>query len=138
MDIRCVMCSRIVYPDKPHITGNPEIDLTVHFSCFMQASASDIVRVLQLDHELFLKTGDSKKSFAELSDEDVEGIIESLEQEFSDTNWFNKIIFQKWLLLGSLKKVSMDTKIPLTSIKRYVKDTKTEIKFNVIKRHENE
>lgn len=83
---------------------------------------------------------DLKEAMLILDEEDANdhNFMDILEQEFSDANWFNKIIFEKWILLGSLKKVSMDTKIPLTSIKRYVKDTKTEIKLNVIKRYENE
>lgn len=64
--------------------------------------------------------------------------MDILEQEFSDTFWFSKILFQKYILLGSLKKVSEDTKIPLTSIKRYIKETKTEIKLNVLNRFDNE
>lgn len=71
------------------------------------------------------------------TDED-HNFMDILEQEFSDTFWFSKILFEKWILLGSLKKVSLDTKIPLTSVKRYIKETKEEIKLNVIKRYENE
>jgi hypothetical protein len=38
------------------------------------------------------------------------------------------------MVLGSLKKVSTDTKIPLTSIARYVRETKQVIKHNTFKK----
>jgi hypothetical protein len=61
-------------------------------------------------------------------------ILEIIETEFTEMNWFHKIIFEKWMVLGSLKKVSTDTKIPLTSIARYVKETKQVIKQNTFKK----
>lgn len=61
-------------------------------------------------------------------------IMEIVETEFTEIGWFHKIIFQKWITLGSLKKVSLDTKIPLTSIARYVKETKTTIKQNTFRK----
>lgn len=64
--------------------------------------------------------------------------IDIMEQEFQDQSWFHKIIFEKWMLLGSLKKVSVDTSISLASIGRYVKETRTEVKLNTFKRYNNE
>jgi hypothetical protein len=61
-------------------------------------------------------------------------LYDIMETEWTELNWFHKIIFQKWITLGSLKKVSIDTKIPLTSIARYVKETKTMIKENTFKK----
>jgi hypothetical protein len=61
-------------------------------------------------------------------------ILEIIETEFTEMNWFHKIIFEKWMVLGSLKKVSVDTKIPLTSIARYVRETKHEIRQNTFKK----
>jgi hypothetical protein len=61
-------------------------------------------------------------------------ILEIIETEFTEMNWFHKIIFEKYMVLGSLKKVSTDTKIPLTSIARYVKETKQVIKHNTFKK----
>lgn len=61
-------------------------------------------------------------------------IMEIVETEFTEMNWFHKIIFEKYLTLGSLKKVSVDTRIPLTSIARYVRETKTTIKQNTFKK----
>lgn len=64
-------------------------------------------------------------------------IMEIVETEFTEMNWFHKIIFEKYLTLGSLKKVSTDTKIPLTSIARYVKETKQVIKLNTFRKLNN-
>jgi hypothetical protein len=61
-------------------------------------------------------------------------IMDIMEMEWSDQSWFNKIIFTKYLTLGSLKKVSVDTTIPLTSIKRYIDNTKDTIKQNTFKK----
>jgi hypothetical protein len=64
-------------------------------------------------------------------------IMEIVETEFTETDWFHKIIFNKYLAFGSLKKVSTDTKIPLTSIARYVKETRETIKYNTFKKLNN-
>lgn len=61
-------------------------------------------------------------------------ILEIIETEFTEMNWFHKIIFEKYMILGSLKKVSTDTKIPLTSIARYVRETKQVIKLNTFRK----
>jgi hypothetical protein len=69
---------------------------------------------------------------------DSHRFMDILEEEFSEVNWFNKLIFEKYLTLGSLKKVSMDTTITLPSIGRYVKETKAQVKLNTFKRYNNE
>jgi hypothetical protein len=61
-------------------------------------------------------------------------IMELVETEFTEMNWFNKIIFEKYMVLGSLKKVSTDTRIPLTSVARYVKETRQTIKQNTFRK----
>ena len=74
---------------------------------------------------------DSEDIFTEHS------MMEIVETEFTEMDCFHKIIFNKYLTLGSLKKVSVDTRIPLTSIARYVKETKTTIKQNTFKKLNN-
>jgi len=64
-------------------------------------------------------------------------MMEIVETEFTEMDWFHKIIFNKYLTLGSLKKVSVDTRIPLTSIARYVNETKTTIRQNTFKKLNN-
>ena len=65
-------------------------------------------------------------------------MLDIMEMEWTEVNWFNKIIFEKYLIFGSLKKVAMDTTIPLSSVARYVNETKTTIKQNTFKRFNDE
>jgi len=65
-------------------------------------------------------------------------LLDIIENEWTHVDWFNKLIFEKYMVMGSLKKVATDTTIPLTSIKRYVDTTKKLIKHNTFKRFENE
>jgi len=65
-------------------------------------------------------------------------LLDIMEMEWTEVNWFNKIIFTKYLTMGSLKKVSIDTTIPLTSIARYVNETKATVKNNTFKRYNDE
>jgi hypothetical protein len=94
----------------------------------------------------FFKKHKQDKRFVELnesiemivdvtSDFDTEEFLCILEQEFSELSWFNKIMFEKYMLLGSLKKVSKDTTISLASCSRYIKESKKEVKFNTIKKY---
>lgn len=55
-----------------------------------------------------------------------------LEESFTELNWFNKSILQMYLELGSLKKVSKQTRIPLSSISIYVRQSKELIKKDVL------
>lgn len=61
-------------------------------------------------------------------------IMDTIEQEFGDLNWFHKDILTRYMTLGSLKKVSKDTTIPLTSVSRYVNEAKTQIKLNTFRK----
>ena len=54
-----------------------------------------------------------------------------LEKEFTELDWFRKSLMEMYLTLGSLKKVSQKTTIPLTSISRYIKESKEQIKNNI-------
>lgn len=64
-------------------------------------------------------------------------IFDILEQEFSELDWFHKSLFEMYLTLGSLKRVSKKTNIPLTSISRYIKEAKEVTKTNIIKKLNN-
>lgn len=61
-------------------------------------------------------------------------LMETLEMEYSELDFFNKNLFNKYLVLGSLKKVSTDTSIPLRSVSRYISDTKEIVKQNIFKK----
>jgi hypothetical protein len=65
-------------------------------------------------------------------------LLDIVEMEWVEFDPFYKIVFEKYMLLGSLKKVSIDTSMSLTSIHEYVNKTKNEIKNNSLKKLENE
>jgi len=58
-------------------------------------------------------------------------LFDILEKEFTELDWFRKSLMEMYLTLGSLKKVSQKTTIPLTSISRYIKESKEQIKNNI-------
>jgi hypothetical protein len=64
--------------------------------------------------------------------------MDILEEEFGNLYWFNKLLMEKYFVLGSLKKVSVDTKIPLPSIGRYIKETKFQVKEKTLIRFNKE
>jgi RNA polymerase sigma factor (sigma-70 family) len=58
-------------------------------------------------------------------------LFDILEQSFSELDWFRKSLFEMYLTLGSMKKVSVQTRIPVSSISRYLKESKEQIKTNI-------
>jgi hypothetical protein len=71
-------------------------------------------------------------------DIDSHKLLDIIEIEWAEINWFNKIIFEKYLILGSMKKVAIDTTISIASIGRYIKDTKETIKTKTLIKFNNE
>jgi len=61
-------------------------------------------------------------------------IMDTLEEEYGGLGWFSKDLLSRYLILGSYKKVSIQTKIPLNSVHNYVKQAKSELKANVFKK----
>jgi hypothetical protein len=61
-------------------------------------------------------------------------LMDLMEEEWAELDYFRKIIFEKYMVMGSLKRVSKDTTIPLTSIARYVNTAKEDIKHNIFKK----
>lgn len=111
--IRCLMVNW-TYPSSPFYKKFKKDNLThVELTEIIEMTAQDT----DMDHHKFL---------------------DIMEQEFQDVHWFNKLVFEKYLTLGSLKKVSIDTTISLPSIGRYVKETRTQVKLNTFKRYNNE
>lgn len=58
-------------------------------------------------------------------------LFDILEQSWCELDWFRKSLFEMYLTLGSMKKVSKQTKIPLSSISRYLRESKEQIKTNI-------
>ena len=67
-----------------------------------------------------------------------EDLLSAVEVEFSELNWFSKKLFELYLTLGSLKKVSNQTGIPIASTGRYIREIKQEIRTNIEKRKNGE
>lgn len=63
-----------------------------------------------------------------------EELLTIVEQEFTELTWFSKRLMELYLTLGSLKKVSTQTQIPIASVGRYIREIKTEIRINVERR----
>jgi len=62
---------------------------------------------------------------------EYEELLKSVEEQFAELTWFNKRLFELYLTLGSLKRVSTQTGIPVASVGRYIREIKNEIKINV-------
>jgi hypothetical protein len=61
-----------------------------------------------------------------------EELFSLLEEQYCELDWFRKSLLDLYLSLNSLKAVSKKTSIPLTSISRYIKEGKQQIKDNII------
>jgi hypothetical protein len=96
------------------------------------SKTSPFFRKNRMESSMYIELYESM-DYPEMNDNnDIHKLMEIIETEWAETNWFNKLIFEKYMIMGSLKKVSLDTTIPLTSIKRYVDETKSQIKTNTI------
>ncbi len=58
-------------------------------------------------------------------------IFDILEESWAELDWFRKSIFTMYMGLGSMKKVSKQTRIPLSSISRYLKESREQIKQEI-------
>jgi hypothetical protein len=90
------------------------------------------------DNNNFVELNEAIQMVSEEFESDRHKLMDIIENEWTELDWFNKIIFEKYMVMGSLKKVSLDTTIPLTSIADYVRNTKQTIKKNTIYRFNNE
>lgn len=63
-----------------------------------------------------------------------EQLFQLLEEQYCELDWFRKSLLDLYLSLNSLKAVSKKTTIPLTSISRYIREGKQQIKDNVIEK----
>jgi hypothetical protein len=63
-------------------------------------------------------------------------LFDILEKSYCELSWFSKSLMEMYLTLGSLKKVSQKTTIPLSSISRYIKESKEQIKTNMNNNYE--
>ena len=66
-----------------------------------------------------------------------EQLFQLLEEHYCELDWFRKSLLDMYLSLNSLKAVSRKTTIPLTSISRYIREGKEQIKTNVLNKLNN-
>jgi len=60
-----------------------------------------------------------------------EKLICILETQYVNLEWFEKSIFDLYIVMGSIKKVAKKTNIPVSSVARYVKEIRIKIKNNI-------
>jgi DNA-directed RNA polymerase specialized sigma24 family protein len=70
---------------------------------------------------------------AEQENFELQNLYDILEISYAELNWFQKSILDLYLMLGSMKKVSQHSNIPITSISRYIKEAKDTIKRDINK-----
>jgi hypothetical protein len=58
-------------------------------------------------------------------------LFDILEESWAELDWFRKSLFEMYMTLGSMKKVSKQTRIPVSSISRYLRESKDLIKLNI-------
>lgn len=81
---------------------------------------------------------DTLPEIVNIPDEDEEEILtknllfDIIEEEYSELSWFHKSLLDLYLILGSLKRVSQQTGIPLSSVGAYIKEIRTELKENIM------
>jgi hypothetical protein len=69
---------------------------------------------------------------------ETEELYQLLEEEYCELNWFKKSLLDMYLTLNSsMKAVSRKTNIPIQSISRYIKETRLEVKTNIINKLNN-
>jgi hydroxymethylpyrimidine pyrophosphatase-like HAD family hydrolase len=59
-------------------------------------------------------------------------LFDILEESWAELDWFRKSLFEMYMTLGSMKKVSNQTRIPVSSISRYLRESKDQIKLNIL------
>ena len=75
------------------------------------------------------------KDYGESGQHDFEReeLISILEESWAELDWFRKSLFQMYIELGSINKVSKKTTIPKTSVSTYLKQGREIIKTNIFK-----
>lgn len=66
---------------------------------------------------------------------ETEEMYQLLEMNYAELDWFKKSLLDMYLSLNSsMKAVSRKTRIPISSISRYIKEIRTETKNNILKK----
>ena len=66
---------------------------------------------------------------------ETEEMYQLLEMNYAELDWFKKSLLDLYLSLNSsMKAVSRKTRIPISSISRYIKEIRSETKNNILKK----
>lgn len=103
-----------------------------------QSKTSPFFRKIRRESTMYLDLFEAMDYEDTDNTNDIHQMMDIIEMEWSEMDWFNKLIFEKYMVLGSLKKVAVDTTIPLTSIADYVRNTKKVIKQNTLNKLKDE
>ena len=55
-------------------------------------------------------------------------IFDILEEGWTELDWFRKSLFEMYMAVGSMKKVAKRTRIPISSVSRYINESRKQIK----------
>ena len=102
------------------------------------SETSPFYRKVRRESSLYNELKDITDTPVEDDDKMSERVMSIVEEEFGSLGWFHKDIFSRWIVLGSHRAVSKQTKIPVTSIGTYIREAKETIKLNVFKRIKDE
>lgn len=58
-------------------------------------------------------------------------LYDVIETSWTDLDWFHKSLFEMYMCMGSMNKVSKKTKIPISSIRRYINEGKEQMKTDI-------
>lgn len=88
---------------------------------------------IRKERVLYVDISECYNMEAEQENFELQNLYDILEISYAELNWFQKSILDLYLMLGSMKKVSQHSNIPITSISRYINEAKNTIKRDVNK-----
>jgi hypothetical protein len=98
------------------------------------SETSPFYRKVRRESTLYSDLKDIRDTPVEDNELNEHFVMDTLEEEYGSLGWFQKDLLSRYLILGSYKKVSQQTRIPLNSVHTYVKQAKKELKANVFKK----
>ena len=82
---------------------------------------------IRKERQLYSDLSEAFNMEAEQEEFEKQNIFDILEISYTELNWFHKSLMDLYMTLGSLKKVSQKTNIPLTSVSRYIKEARQDV-----------
>jgi hypothetical protein len=82
---------------------------------------------IRKERQLYSDLSEALNMESEQEEFEKQNIFDILEISYTELNWFHKSLMDLYMTLGSLKKVSQKTNIPLTSVSRYIKEARRDV-----------